>query len=143
MDSSASLNEIDAVIASTVEKWNRHDMAGYASLWMEDASFVNVVGMHRDGRRELLAELDYLHADRFKNTDITILRRTARFLAPEIAAVNVWWEMHGDPGFPGHPVENGTRRGIFTHVMVRTPEGWRFAASQNTDSLPIPDPLHT
>jgi hypothetical protein len=33
------------------------------------------------------------------------------------------------------------RRGIFTHVLERTPEGWRFVASQNTDVLPIPDPL--
>ena len=143
MDSSAALKEIDGVIASSAELWNRHDAAGYASLWLEDASFVNVVGMHRDGRRELLAEVEYLHADRFKNTSIAILRRAARFLSPGVATVNVWWEMRGDPGFPGHPVENGIRRGIFTHAMVRTPQGWRFAASQNTDCLPIPDPLHS
>jgi len=139
MDSATALKEIDAVLASAAERWNRHDTATYAAHWMEDATFVNVVGMHREGRKRIQAEFDYLHAGRFKDSTFVILKRTVRFLKPDVAAVNVWWEMQNDPGAPGHPVENGVRRGVFTHVMLLTPDGWRFAASQNTDILPIPD----
>lgn len=49
--------------------------------------------------------------------------------------------MTGDPGMPGIPVKDGERRGIFTHAIQRKAEGWRFIASQNTDILPISDPL--
>lgn len=133
--------EIEAVFKTMAEHWNRHDTKAYAALWKEDSDFVNVVGMHRGNRRELLAELDYLHADRFKNSQIRLERHKIRMLNPDIAIAHLWWEMSGDPGVPGHPTQGGMRRGIFTHVLERTPEGWRFVASQNTDVLPIPDPL--
>jgi uncharacterized protein (TIGR02246 family) len=143
MNTSNALHAIEAVFARMAELWNQHDTRAYAALWTEDADFVNVVGMHRHGRKELLAELDYLHTDRFKNTHIRIECHTVQFLTPELALAHVWWEMNGDPGIPGFPTENGRRRGVFTHVLRLTPEGWRFIASQNTDTLPIPDPIRT
>ncbi len=136
-------DEIDHLIQTQADLWNCHDTKGYAHLWTEDCTFVNVVGMHRGNRAELLAELDYLHRGRFKNTQVTMERLTLRFLSPELAVATVRWDMTGDPGIPGFPTQNGERRGIFTHLVLRTAEGWRFAASQNTDTLPIPDPLHT
>jgi hypothetical protein len=71
------------------------------------------------------------------------LGHSIRFLTPEIAIVHLRWEMRGDPGQPGHEVEGGIRQGIFTPVAVKREEGWRLAASQNTDIKPIPDFLHT
>ncbi|HET9320860.1 MAG TPA: SgcJ/EcaC family oxidoreductase [Bryobacteraceae bacterium] len=141
MNRSNALQDIEAVFAQMAELWNRHDTRAYTALWAEDADFVNVIGMHRRGRKELLAEMDYLHADRFKDTHIRIERRTVKFLTPEFALAHVWWEMNGDPGMPGIPTVNGRRRGVFTHVLQLTPEGWRFIASQNTDVLPVPDPI--
>ena len=143
MNRSEAQQDIESVFSQMAELWNRHDTRAYAALWAEDADFVNVIGMHRHGRKELLAELDYLHAGRFKNTDIRIERHTVKLLTPELALAHVWWEMNGDPGMPGFPTENGRRCGIFTHVINLTPEGWRFIASQNTDRLPIPDPIHS
>lgn len=102
---------------------------------------MNVAGMHRQGRAALQAELDYLHADRFKKTRVEMQRLTLRFLTPELAIATVKWQMSGDPGIPGFATRDGRRQGIFTHVIQQMPEGWRFVASQNTDTLPIPDPL--
>ena len=62
-------------------------------------------------------------------------------MAPDVAVIHQHWEMTGDPGQPEYPVKDGLRRGILIHVAQRTPEGWRFVASQNTDTLPVPDPL--
>jgi uncharacterized protein (TIGR02246 family) len=135
-------HQIEQLFAAMVEHWNRHDTQAYTALWTEDSDFVNVVGMHRSGRRELKAELDYLFADRFKNTRLRLLRHKVRLLAPGLALAHVWWEMSGDPGLPGVPMHAGYRRGVFTHVIQLTDRGWRFVASQNTDTLPIPDPLH-
>lgn len=135
------MKEIEALFAAMADLWNRHDTEAYAALWTDDADFVNVLGMHRYGRRELLAELNYLHAGRFRNTHIRLEPARVRFLTSEVAIAHVEWEMNGDPGMPGFPTLDGRRRGVFTHVVQLTPEGWRFVASQNTDILPIPDPL--
>jgi uncharacterized protein (TIGR02246 family) len=133
--------DIETVFQTMADLWNRHDTRAYTSLWKEDADFVNVLGMHRGSRKEMQAELDYLHAGRFKDTQIRLEHHKIRFLSPDCAVAHLWWEMSGDPGMPGYPVEDGRRRGIFTHVLERTPDGWRFVASQNTDVLPISDPL--
>ncbi|MBZ5575539.1 MAG: SgcJ/EcaC family oxidoreductase [Acidobacteriia bacterium] len=137
----SAVEEIEAAIRAMAEAWNRHDTKAYVAAWAEDCSFVNVLGMHRKGRVELLAEIDWLHAGRFKNTQIHIERHSVRFLTPDVAVAVMWWHMTGDPGMPGHPTQNGERHGVFTHVIQRRPEGWRFVASQNTDKPPIPDPL--
>ena len=136
-----AIREIEATVEQMAERWNGHDTRSYVDLWVEDCTFVNVVGMLRRGRRELLAEVDFLHNDRFRNTQIRIERKTIRLLTPELAVANVWWHMTGDSGMPGHPNPGGQRQGVFTHVVQCTAAGWRFVASQNTDRLPIPDPL--
>jgi uncharacterized protein (TIGR02246 family) len=135
----AARKEIDATLADMFAAWNRGDVRGYAGFWSEDGELVNVLGMHRRGRAEILAELEFLHAGRFRGTQIRSLEYSVRFLGPEIAIVHLPWEMHGDKGQPGHEVPGGIRRGIFTHVICRGAEGWRLTASQNTDVAPIPD----
>jgi uncharacterized protein (TIGR02246 family) len=132
---------IAELIAAMEQCWNRHDTKAYSELWAEDAHFVNVLGMRRYNRAELFAEISWLHSGRFAHTQIRTLHHSPRFLAPDLAIVFQEWEMTGDPGQPEYPVKGGTRRGVFTHVAQRTPEGWRLLASQNTDRLPIPDPL--
>ena len=133
--------EIEALLQIQAAAWNRHDTQAYAALWTDDCSFVNVLGMHRQGRAEMKAELDYLHAGRFQHTQVCMEPATIRLLTPEIALITSRWHMTGDPGIPEYPTRNGERTGMFTHVVQRTAAGWRFVASQNTDILPIPDPL--
>lgn len=146
MDSSShpstDLEQIEALVAAMFATWNRGDLEAYANSWTEDGELVNVLGMHRHGRAEILAELEFLHATRFRGTQIFDLGHDVRFLTPEVAVVHVRWEMRGDAGQPGHEVHEGVRRGILTHIAQRTPEGWRLVASQNTDVQPIPDFLN-
>jgi uncharacterized protein (TIGR02246 family) len=131
--------EIDAMLASLIDRWNRHDVPEYVSFWLEDGDFVNVIGTHHHGRDQLQAELEWLHGGRFRNTQIRDLGHSIRFLSPDLAIIHMHWHMDGDPGMPGHPSDDGVRRGIFTHVAQRTSQGgWRFVASQNTDIVSVP-----
>ena len=132
---------IESLLAAMEDRWNRHDPKAYSELWAEDAHFVNVLGMRRHNRAELWAEISWLHSGRFARTHIRTLGHSERFLSPDLALVFQEWEMTGDPGQPEYPVKDGTRRGVFTHVAQRTGEGWLLLASQNTDRLPVPDPL--
>jgi uncharacterized protein (TIGR02246 family) len=127
--------EIESVLGGLIEAWNRHDVDTYCQYWVEDADFVNVIGMRHQGREKIQDELAWLHAGRFSKTTMRILGYSIRFLYADAAVVHVHWQLDGDPGMPGHPSQNGTRRGVFTHVVQRTAAGWRFIASQNTDRL--------
>jgi uncharacterized protein (TIGR02246 family) len=49
-------SKIEAVLAALRESWNRHDMSAFASLFSENADFVNVLGMHLRGRPALEAQ---------------------------------------------------------------------------------------
>jgi uncharacterized protein (TIGR02246 family) len=133
--------EIDTVLDTLIEHWNRHDMPSYASLWVEDADFVNVLGRRLHGRAEILAELQFLHQGPFRSTQVAILERSVRFLSPEVAVVHAIWEMKGVGPMPWAAAHNnGERRGVFTHVIEQRPEGWRFIASQNTETVALPGP---
>ena len=45
--------QIASVIAALSDSWNQHDMAAYGAQFADDADFVNVVGMHWNGREEI------------------------------------------------------------------------------------------
>ena len=143
MDSSRTLSadqqQIESLLAAMIADWNRGDAQAYADYWSQDGELINVLGMHRQGRAEILAELKFLHATRFRGTQLQDLGHSIRFLPPDVAVVHVRWEMRGDAGQPGHEVREGVRRGIMTHIVQRTGEGWQLVSSQNTDIQPIPD----
>lgn len=126
---------LDAMFAA----WNRSDLETYTGFWSEDADLVNVLGVWRKGRAEILAELEFLHAGRFRGTQIRKLDHTVRFLASEIAVVRVQWDMRWPAEGSDKNLRNATRHGLFIHVVVRTSGGWRLVASQNTEIQVIPD----
>src|SRR3954471_18707466 len=113
--------DVEQILTALQDCWNRHDVAAYTSYWTEDCDFVNVVGMHRRGRAELRAELEFLHAGRFRDTQMQITRHQLRPISPDCTIAQVWWEITGDAGMPGVPQPvDGKRRGIFTHVAIKT-----------------------
>ena len=91
------------------------------------------------GGAEILAELEFLHAGRFQASQIRDLGHKRAF--PERRHRHCPFDL-GDEWrswTSGHEAPGGILRGIFTHVICRSAEGWRLAASQNTDLAPIPD----
>jgi uncharacterized protein (TIGR02246 family) len=131
---------IETTLREMFAAWNSGDVKAYASFWSHDGELVNVLGMHRQGRAEILAELELLHATIFRGSQIRDAGHSIRFLAPEIAIVNVRWEMEGHAA---GPEQREVRRGVFTHTIMRSDEGWRLVASQNTEIQPVPDFLKT
>jgi uncharacterized protein (TIGR02246 family) len=138
----SSLAAIGSTLARFTESWNLHDTQAIASLFAEDADFVNVLGMHFKGRQEIEDVHDELHRTRFRHTRVRQLRHEIQFLSDEIALAHVLWEMTGDITMP-HSDDNGVRRGVITHVMMKSEkhgqgEVWLFRATQNTDIARVP-----
>jgi len=113
--------------ACFADAWNRHDMDDLVSLFDEDASFVNVVGMHMHGRDEIRQAHATVHAGTYRNSRIVVEVEDARELAPDVIVAHAHTELEGDERLPGE-----VRRSLLTLVIHRGKEGWGVAAAQNT-----------
>jgi uncharacterized protein (TIGR02246 family) len=130
-------SQVDRLLASLVENWNRHDIMAYVAPFKQDCDFVNVLGRHLRGRAILEKELAWLHTSIFRNSKLRILETNARLLSGDVVVCPLHWEMRGHESLPGHAFAE-TRTGVLTLVLQRDGERWVIAAAQNTDFVALP-----
>jgi uncharacterized protein (TIGR02246 family) len=117
-----------------IDAWNRHDMAAFASLFADDAEFVNVVGMWWRNRAQIEAAHRYSHETFFRASTLSGKVEALRYLRPDVAQMHVFWELRGQvepDGRVGRP-----RRGILLLIAVNKDGAWLIEAAQNTDIVP-------
>ncbi|MGB3486008.1 MAG: SgcJ/EcaC family oxidoreductase [Mycobacterium sp.] len=131
-DDASSVNRDDeqailALIDRQITGWDTADSDAYASVFTPDADYVTFLGSRHKGRAAIAASYTplfkkLLHGKRLR-TQISQLR----YLAPDVALIQAhaaitkqsrWWNRRGGR--------------INTSIAVRTNDGWRLAASQNT-----------
>jgi uncharacterized protein (TIGR02246 family) len=136
-NSVADSHEMDrAAIAQTVadflNAWNRHDAHAFAETFTEDADFTNVAGDHDQGRAHIEAFHAPMFNSTFKDSHQTASIRSIRFLRPDLAAVDVDWEMTGARSPDGTP--RPLRKGLLNWVMAKQRDGsWLIQVMHNTD----------
>ena len=125
---------IRAVMDRFMDAWNHHDVHAFAAVFAEDADFTNVQGKSASGR----AKIEEFHTRPFatlfkdshqKYTDIKI-----RYLRPDIAAVDVHWEMTGATDAQGNP--RPLRHGLLNFVMMKNDGQWQIVVMHNLDLAP-------
>lgn len=125
---------IRAVMDRFMDAWNHHDVHAFAAVFAEDADFTNVQGKSASGR----AKIEEFHTRPFatlfkdshqKYTDIKI-----RYLRPDIAAVDVHWEMTGATDAQGNP--RPPRHGLLNFVMMKNDGQWQIVVMHNMDVVP-------
>ncbi|HWI26644.1 MAG TPA: SgcJ/EcaC family oxidoreductase [Stellaceae bacterium] len=124
---------IAAVAHAFDTAWNRHDLVAFAALFAPDADFVNVVGMWWKNRAEIEAAHVYSHASFFRDSALSGRIEKVRFIARDIAAAHILWELKGQiepDGSIGKP-----RHGILLLVVVRREGRWLIQVAQNTDII--------
>jgi uncharacterized protein (TIGR02246 family) len=136
MTSTLTAPGVDTVVSTVVEAWNRHDMGAYSAQFTDDADFVNVVGMHFRGRRQIEAVHIDLHRTIFRNSILRAVSTTVRFVNDQIALAHVAWEMTGAEGLPGWNMPE-LRKGMMSLVLVQSGGRWLITAAQNTDAVPL------
>jgi len=119
--------------------WNDRDSDAIASLFDEDASFVNA-----DGRvwhdRVSIREAHASRSDRPVNKSTVVTGETkVKLLSPEFAVVHARMTLSGEePAGANTPPGQGTT--IVSFVVHRAGERWRCASAQNTNVIPHPEP---
>lgn len=129
-----SAREARQIVAGIERAWNSHDMEAFASLFADDADFVNIEGTRWRGRAAIKDAHAFVHATIFKQSRLTIDDTTFTPLTPEVVVARSTWRLEGQTTMKGAPVPG--RTGILTNVLVRSGAGWKIAVTQNTDIVP-------
>lgn len=122
---------IHGLVARFVDAWNLHDARAFTAVFAEDADFTNVRGTQASGH----AAIERLHAQVFstvfKDSNQTASVTKIRFIKPDVAAVDVRWEMTGSTNPDGslRPLRNG----LLNFVMTESNAEWRIAVMHNTE----------
>jgi uncharacterized protein (TIGR02246 family) len=136
MDEQPVRGVVDALLAA----WNGHDMAACA----DDADSVNVFGTCRKGGGGIEAAHRASQAAIFEASRLSASRAQpglqsgvrVRFLAADVATAHPSWNPSGL--LPPDGAAPPGRTGIPFRVLARKLDGWRIAASQNTDMVQPP-----
>ena len=127
---------IRGVMDGFMDAWNRHDANAWAALFSEDGDFTNVRGMGASGR----PKIEEFHASRFatifKNSNQKYTDIKTRFIRPDVAAVDVHWEMTGAADTAGNP--SPLRKGLLNFTMEKNKGKWQIAVMHNLDLSELP-----
>jgi len=122
---------IQKILDDFIAAWNAHDVRRFSQLFAEDADFTNVKGVSRYGR----VAFEEFHAPFFKtiwahSTQI-ITKMKIRYIKPDVAAVDAWWELEGlkKPDGSDAPPRNG----LLMFIMTKHNQEWVITVMHNMD----------
>ncbi len=122
------------------DAWAKHDGHALAKIMAEDVDFVTVATTYLHGRADFEAFHVRLLGGRFKDSTITVLKTTTRFLRSDMAVVHWSWKIEGDKNPDG--TARQPRYGMMTLVAEKQNGNWLVIVGQNTNaSLGIPPEL--
>lgn len=123
--------QVKNVLTAFVEAWNKHDAKVFASIFAEDADLINVAGKSKHGRYEIEEHHAPSFKTKWKDSYQKITQSKTRFIKPDVAAVDAWWELTGIKGPEGQDMP--ARRGLLNFVMTKNDDKWFITVMHNTE----------
>jgi uncharacterized protein (TIGR02246 family) len=115
------------------DAWAKHDGHELAKIMADDVDFVTVATTYLHGQSDFEKFHVRLLSGRFKDSSITPLQITVRFLRPDMAVVHWSWKIEGDRNPDGTPRQ--PRFGMMTLVAERRGGNWLVVVGQNTNAI--------
>ena len=113
------------------EAWNRYDAEGIASLFFENADFVNVTGKWWDNKEDIWKANDFGFRVIFKNSHLEIINVKEKMLSENIAIVHTRIRLTGQTE---KEIEKADiRETMFLFILRRMDGQWLCESAQNTD----------
>ncbi|HEY6904161.1 MAG TPA: SgcJ/EcaC family oxidoreductase [Candidatus Acidoferrales bacterium] len=117
---------ITQAVQNYMDMWNKHDVRAVAMTYTEDCDFVNNFGDLTHGRAGMEATFGPFMTGVYSETHQTGQVRSIRFLKPDVAAVDVDWQMTGAKNQDGSV--RPTRKGLHSLIMTKQRDGsWLIA----------------
>ena len=115
--------------------WNERNAEALASLFDEDAAFVNETGMCWHDRESIRKAHASRLADMSGNSTLASAETKVKLLSPDVAVVHSRMTLSGDAP-AGRVAQPGARTTIVSFVVHRAGERWLCASVHNTDLIP-------
>jgi uncharacterized protein (TIGR02246 family) len=115
------------------DAWAKHDGHALAKIMAEDVDFVTVATTYLHGRSDFETFHVRLLSGRFKDSTMTALKSTTRFLRPDMAVVHWSWKIEGDRN--PNDTARQPRFGMMTLVAEKNAGKWLVIVGQNTNAL--------
>jgi uncharacterized protein (TIGR02246 family) len=123
---------IQALWKQFLETWNRHDAHAFSLIFSPDADFTNWRGQHVSGRAVIEERMHPMFSGPiFKDSVCSGKVRMIRFLRPDIAIVDIDWEMTGARSADGSA--RPQRKGLLDLVCQKQGQDWRIVVLHDTD----------
>ena len=117
------------------EAWNSRDPDSLASLFEDDAEFVNVTGLWWHDRASILKAHAYGLERIFNESKLSIDETRVKQLSQDVAVVHARMTLSGQTPI-GKIKQPGSRTNVFSFVARRVGDGWLCASAHNTDVVP-------
>ena len=131
MSPSETEQVVHDTVAAMADAWNAHDAHAFAAIFAWNADFTNVFGMYAHGREEIERFHRPLFETMFKESRLAAIRTRIRPIRPDVAAVDLHWEMSGarDPSGNQWP----SRCGLMSLIATREQGGWSIVVMHNME----------
>jgi uncharacterized protein (TIGR02246 family) len=108
--------------------WNAHDMTAFASLFHDDATFVNRFAHHVRGVSEIVALHRPIHETIYRDSTLDNELIDVTMLGGDVAVVHFWSRLRIGPAHPAgaHDVDT-----LILTVLTRRDRDWRIQALEN------------
>lgn len=111
-------------VAAWEDAWNRHDAHATAMAYVEDGDFSSTTGVPSHGWKDLEAHYNEIFTTFLKDAHRTDTVRSVRFLGPDIASVDIDWQMTGARTRDGKDAPN--RKGLLTWIVTKHNGEWKI-----------------
>lgn len=132
---------VRSVLEEQTTAWNMYDAKAWAKDFTADSDFINILGMHFQGREEI----EKRHADLFRSifskSQLQVTVQKIRFLSPTSAVAETIHELRGYTRLPPgiRPTDStDLLRTRMKYVFVQTAGKWMIVSAQNTAISPPP-----
>lgn len=134
----AAETPIRAIVAEQAAAWNAGDGAGYGARLSPEVSFTNLFGMVMYGAPAFVSRHQEILSTFYKGTTKRHVIRKIRFVAPDVAIVDIDNEVHGVKTMPAGVTvpPDGVIRTQLMEVFVRRNGQWWIEAYHNVDTKP-------
>lgn len=130
--SPADERAIRTIIERKADAWNRHDMDAFVADTTPDVDWINIVGVHWEGRETVRRVHAVLHKGIFAHSRLLLPDSIElRQIAPAVIIAVTVSRIEGAAPLPnGTPYPQGGN--IMTLVLLKTEGGWKIAHVHNT-----------
>ena len=128
--SPADTAAIDTTLAAFGDTLTVTDFDTFATLFTDDADFVNIVGMHWHGRAQIVKAHRIVFTTRYHGNPQHFIEKTEAALAPNLALVVGTIKMDDYTAQDGKRMTNNLFR--MTLVMEKHDGKWLIRSAQNT-----------